>query len=74
MKTVNELIKIKKNLTNIDMKTLEQVLDDANASYDEEIRKNPLVHKESGRTAFILGWLESAYERLLNEYNAIRIA
>lgn len=56
------------------MKTLEQVLDDANASYDEEIKKNPQVNNESGRTAFVLGWMKSAYERLLNEYNAIRIA
>lgn len=56
------------------MKTLEQVLDDANTSYDEEIKKNPLVNKESGRTFFVLGWLKGSYERLLNEYNAIRIA
>lgn len=50
------------------MKNLEQVLEDANASYDEEIKKNPLVNKESGRVHFVLGYLKCRYEILFDEY------
>lgn len=56
------------------MKNVEQVLEAANAAYDSEIKKSPLINDETGRAGFVLGYLKSAYERLLNEYNAIRIA
>lgn len=56
------------------MKNVEQVLEAANAAYDNEIKKNPRVNDESGRAYFVLGYLKSAYERLLNEYNSLRIA
>lgn len=56
------------------MKTLEQVLEAANVSYDEEIKKNPQINKEEGRASFVLGYLKSAYERLFDEYTAIRLS
>lgn len=55
------------------MRTLEQVLAVANASYNEEMKKNPQTNDESGRANFVLGYLGSAYEELWNEYNALRI-
>lgn len=54
------------------MKTLEQVLEAANTSYNEEIKKNPRINKEEGRANFVLGYLGSAYEALWNEYNALK--
>lgn len=54
------------------MKTIEQVLEAANASYDEEVKKNPIINTEEGRANFVLGYLKSAYERLWNECNDLK--
>lgn len=51
------------------MKTLQQVLDEANASFEEGMKSRPDIYKEKddGRTFFILGALKAAYEELYNE-------
>lgn len=51
------------------MKTLQQVLDEANASFEEGMKSRPDIYKEKddGRTFFILGALKAAYEELFNE-------
>lgn len=56
------------------MKNLEQVLAAANASYDEQIKKNPAINNEEYRASFVLGYLKAAYERLFDEYTAIRLS
>lgn len=50
------------------MKTLEEVLLKANASYDEDMKLRPDIHSEDGRIPFVLGYLKRAYEVLYNEY------
>lgn len=54
------------------MKTVEQVLEAANAAYDEQIKKNPQTNEEEYRANFVLGYLKSAYERLWNECNDLK--
>lgn len=51
------------------MKTLEQVIDEANASFDDCLKRRPDIYKErdDGRTYYILGALKAAYEVLYNE-------
>lgn len=51
------------------MKTLQEVLDEANALFDEGKKSHPDIYKERdyGRTFFILGVLKTAYEVLYNE-------
>lgn len=49
------------------MDNLKQVLDKANKAYDKHIKEEPLVYEERMRTAYLLGRLESSYERLYEQ-------
>lgn len=56
----------------MNMKTLKEVLDEANASFDEGMKRRSDIYKEKddGRTYHILGALKAAYEVLYNEANS----
>lgn len=51
----------------MNMENLQQVLDRANRAYDKHIKEEPNFFEERGRTAYVLGRLESSYERLYEQ-------
>lgn len=54
------------------MDNLKQVLDKANKAYDKHIKEEPHVYEERMRTTYVLGRLESSYERLYEQINKIK--
>lgn len=50
--------------------SLVDILAAANAAYDKNIKKEPLIFKEESRIHFVQGWLMQAYENLYKRINS----